>query len=224
MRFLAAPQSSSAGDLAQTGTRPSPPLTEALRFHGEIGSPSPAAWVSWVAVLAQFFTLAGVMAAVALPLLVTGCAGYQLGPTNGLAAGEKSVQISPFVNETLQPRLTDYVTSQMRKQLQKDGTYRLATHGEADIVLSGRMTRYDRGEVTLSSTDILTVRDFRLVLTAQVTARERSTGRLLLDQAVTGSTLIRVGPDLTSAERQAMPLLAADLAKNVTALLADGKW
>jgi len=157
-------------------------------------------------------------------LLLTGCAGYQLGPTNGLAAGEKSVQIAPFVNATLQPRLTDYVTSQLRKELQKDGTYRLATHGDADIILSGRMTRYDRSEVTLSSADILTVRDYRLVLTAQVTARERSTGRMLLDQSVTGSTLIRVGPDLTSAERQAMPLLADDLAKNVTALLADGKW
>jgi hypothetical protein len=37
-------------------------------------------------------------------------------------------------------------------------------------------------------------------------------------------TLIRVGSDLTSAERQALPLLAADLARNITALLADGTW
>ncbi len=158
-----------------------------------------------------------------LSIILAGCA-YQLGPVNGLAAGEKSVQISPFANETLQPRLTDYVTSQLRKQLQKDGTYRLASHGDPDIIVSGRVTRYDRSEVTLSSTDILTVRDFRLALTAHVTARERSTGRLLLDQPVTGFTLIRVGPDLSSAERQAMPLLAEDLAKNVTSLLAEGKW
>ncbi len=163
----------------------------------------------------------------ALALLVivfSGCAGYQLGPTNGLAAGEKSIQITPFVNQTMEPRLSDPVTSQMRKQLQHDGTYRVATHGEGDIILSGTMTRYVRSEITLASQDILTVRDFRLTLTAQVTARERSTGKVLLDQPVTGSTLIRVGPDLTSSERQAMPLLAEDLAKRVTALLADGKW
>ncbi|HEY5913735.1 MAG TPA: LptE family protein [Verrucomicrobiae bacterium] len=157
-------------------------------------------------------------------LLLTGCAGYQLGPTNGLAAGDKSVRITPFVNQTAQPRLTDAVTSQLRKHLQQDGTYRLCTHGEGDIILSGTMTRYDRTEITLAATDILTVRDFRLTLTAQVTARERSTGRLILNQPVTGSTIIRVGPDLTSAERQAAPLLAGDLARNVTALLADGKW
>jgi hypothetical protein len=41
---------------------------------------------------------------------------------------------------------------------------------------------------------------------------------------VTGTTLIRVTTDLTSTERQALPLLAADLAKNVTALLAEGAW
>ncbi len=174
--------------------------------------------------LAWAVRVPGLVLLFSLLLALTGCAGYQLGPTNGLAAGEKTVQITPFVNATLEPRLTDYVTAQLRKHLQIDGTYRLATHEDADIVLSGRVTRYDRAEVTLASNDILTVRDYRLILTAYVTARERSTGRLLVDQTVTGSTLIRVGADLTSAERQAMPLLAGDLARNVTALLADGKW
>jgi len=36
--------------------------------------------------------------------------------------------------------------------------------------------------------------------------------------------MIRVGDDLTSTERQALPLLAADLAKNVTTLLVEGTW
>jgi hypothetical protein len=155
---------------------------------------------------------------------VSGCAGYQLGPSNGLAARETSVQVNPFVNQTLQPRLTDVVTWQMRKELQRDGTYQLATHGDGDIVVSGVLTRYQRTEVTFSSSDILTVQDYQLTLTAHVTARERSSGRVLLDQPVSGHTLMRVGNDLTSAERQVMPLLAQDLAQNVTALLADGKW
>jgi len=157
-------------------------------------------------------------------LLLTGCAGYHLGPSNGLEAREKSIRINPFVNETLEPRLTDAVTSQLRKQFQQDGTFQLSSHGDADIVLSGSITKYQRMEVTLASQDILTVRDFRLALTAHVAAHERSTGKVLLDQQVSGYTLIRVGSDLTSSERQALPLLAGDLAKNVTALLAEGKW
>lgn len=159
-----------------------------------------------------------------LSVWVSGCAGYHLGPTNGMAAGEKSVQVNPFVNETLQPRLTDAVTSQMRKELQRDGTYKLSTGGDADIIVAGALTAYLRTEVTFATTDILTVRDFRLSLTARVTARERATGKEILNQPVSGYTLIRVGADLPNAERQAMPLLAADLARNVTALLVEGKW
>ena len=154
----------------------------------------------------------------------SGCAGYKLGPVNGLAAREKSVQINPFDNQTLEPRLTDAVTSQLRKELQRDGTYQLATRNDGDIVVAGSIKSYQRFEVSFSSGDILTGRDFRLELGVQVTAHERSTGKVILDQMVKGTTLIRVTNDLTSSERQALPLLAADLAKNVTALLAEGSW
>ena len=159
-----------------------------------------------------------------LALGASGCAGYKLGPVNGVAAGAKSVQINPFTNQTLQPRLGDEVTAQLRQQLQRDGTYALASHNDGDIVVSGSVTRYVRQEVSLSPSDTLTVRDYRLELRALVTASDRSSGKLILNQPVMGYTLIRVTTDLTSIERQAMPLLAADLAKNVTALLAEGAW
>ena len=154
----------------------------------------------------------------------SGCAGYKLGPVNGLAAREKSVQIIPFDNQTLEPRLADAVTSQLRQELQRDGTYQLATRNDGDIIVAGTINRYVRIEVSFSSSDILTVRDYRLELTAHVTARERSSGKVILDQSIKGTTLIRVNNDLTSSERQALPLLAGDLAKNVTALLAEGSW
>src|SRR5262249_43066842 len=123
---------------------------------------------------------------VLIAICLTGCAGYQLGPTNGLSAKEKSVQVVPFVNRTLQPRLTDVVTSQLREELQRDGTYALASHGSPDIVISGTLTRYQRTEITFVPHDILQVQDFRVSLTAQVAARERATGRLLIDQTVNG--------------------------------------
>jgi hypothetical protein len=154
----------------------------------------------------------------------SGCAGYKLGPVNGQTAGAKSVQVSPFTNKTLEPRLGDEVTAQLRKQVQQDGTFRLASHDDGDIVVGGEVTRYVRQVISLSPSDTLTVRDYRLELRAQVTARERGSGKVILDQPVTGFTLIRVTTDITSTERQALPLLAADLAKNVTALLAEGGW
>jgi hypothetical protein len=157
-------------------------------------------------------------------LSLIGCAGYRVGPVNGFAAGEKSIQVNPFLNKTLEQWLTDAVTSQIRNQVQRDGTFRLASRDDGDIVINGVLTKYQRFELSFAPQDTLTVRDFRISLTAQVTARDRGTGRMLLDQPVSGYTLIRVGTDLTSSERQALPLLAADLARNVVALLAEGTW
>ena len=157
-------------------------------------------------------------------VLFAGCAGYKLGPVNGETAGEKSIQIAPFSNKTLEPRLGDAVTAQMRKELQRDGTYKLATHNDGDIIVSGVITHYTRHELSFVPHDIVTVRDYRVTMTAQVTARERGTGKILLEQPVSGYTLVRVGSDLASSERQALPLLAEDLAKHVTALLVEGSW
>ena len=159
----------------------------------------------------------------ALLVLLPACA-YHLGPTNGVAAREQTIQVVPFVNKTLEPRLTDAVTSQMHKQLQRDGTYQLATHDPGDIVVSGTLTDYERTPMSFAPSDTLTPKDFRLSLTAQVKAVERSSGKVLLERKVVGFTLINVGSDLTSSERQGMPLLATDLAKNITALLVDGNW
>ena len=159
-----------------------------------------------------------------LVVVLTGCAGYHLGPVGGVASGERSVQITPFSNQTLEPRLTDAVTTELRRRFQQDGTYRLATHDDGDIILTGVITKYNRTEVSLNPSDLLTVRDYRVYLTAQVTARSRSSGKVLLEQPVTGHTEVRVGVDLASAERQALPLLAADLAKKVVEQLAEGSW
>ncbi len=167
---------------------------------------------------------AGLVGLLLAILCFSGCAGYKLGPVNGVAAGEKSVQITPFTNKTLEPRLGDAVTTQMRKELQRDGTYKLATHDDGDIIVSGVITHYTRHELTLVPHDLVTVRDYRVTLTAHVTARERGSGKILVDQPVSGFTLLRVGTDLTSSERQALPLLAADLAKHATALLTEGAW
>ena len=156
-------------------------------------------------------------------LLLAGCAGYTLGPTNGVSAGDKSVQITPFLNHTFEPRLGDYLTTELRKDIQRDGTYHLATHGDADIVVTGFVTHYFRHELNFGSNDVLTVQTYNVNVSAVVTARNISAGttRTWTNNA---STLVRVGSDLTSSERQAMPVLAGDLAKHVTDSLVDGTW
>lgn len=157
-------------------------------------------------------------------ILLAGCAGYQLGPTNGLTAGSRSIQVNPFVNKTPEPRLIEPTTSALRKRLQQDGTYRLATQNDGDIVVRGIITKFERFGLSFQSNDVLTAQDYTLVMTAEIIATERISGKTNLNRLVTGGTTIRIGSDLASAERQAVPLLANDLARKVTLLLVDGTW
>lgn len=157
-------------------------------------------------------------------LLFSGCAGYKLGPTNGTAAGERSIEVKFFQNQTGEPRLIEAVTGALRKTLQQDGTYKLDTKGEGDVVVTGTLVRYQRGGVTFQPSDVRTVRDYDVILTARVVARERSTGKVLLERDITGRTTLRAGSDLASAERQSLPVLAQDLARNITTYLVDGTW
>jgi len=169
----------------------------------------------------------GLFLTCATAALLAGCAGYHLGPVNPetRAGGERSIEVLPFNNQTLQPRLGDAVTQALRERLQTDGTYQLTTHGEADIVVTGVITSYNREGLSYLNTDVATVENYRVEVTAHVTARERSTGKLLLDKKnVNGYTLVHVGTDLASAERQSLPLLAEDLARNTAELLTEGAW
>jgi hypothetical protein len=160
----------------------------------------------------------------ALALAMAGCAGYRLGPTNGQLAGARSIQISPPVNHTLEPRLPEYVMNSLRKNLQQDGTYRLDTHDDGDIILNAVIISYQRVGLSVEPTDVITAVVYQINMTVQVTARDRVTGKILVDKAVKGQTTLRAGNDLASAERQAIPLLTDDFAKRATSLLVDGTW
>jgi len=156
--------------------------------------------------------------------LLAGCAGYHLGPVDGGTAREKSIEILPFNNQTLQPRLGDAVTQALRERMQVDVTYRLATHGDGDVVVSGVITRYHRQGLSYLNKDATTTQNYRVDIVAHVIARERATGKKLLDKDVSAYTLVNVGNDLASSERQASPLLAEDLARNIAEKLTDGAW
>lgn len=157
-------------------------------------------------------------------VLLNGCAGYRLGPSNGLSAGARSIGVMPFENETFQPRLSTDLAQALRDHLQQDGTYELDTSGSPDILLTGRIVDFQRRPISFNPRDVRTVQDYGLKLVTRVEARERMTGRLLLDREVEGYLPIRTGTDLASAERQASPQLADDLARKITSLLVDGTW
>ena len=156
---------------------------------------------------------------------LAGCAGYHLGPVNEATAGAKSIEVQPFNNQTMQPRLGDSVTQSIRERLQTDGTYRLATHaGSGDIVVTGVIHSYTRKGLGFLNQDVSTPENYRIDLEVHVIARNRLSDKTILDKEVKAHTFVHIGNDLASAEREAMPLLAEDLAQNVSELLTEGAW
>lgn len=155
---------------------------------------------------------------------LTGCAGYKVGSTAAFPAGQHSIQIGLIQNQTLEPRLIESLNNALRRRFQQDGTYKLDTRGESDVVLTGVITRFDRSAISFQPADVLTVRDYFLDMSAKLQVKERSTGKVIFDREVTGRTTIRAGADPASAERQAVPLLAEDLARNAASLIVDGNW
>jgi hypothetical protein len=155
---------------------------------------------------------------------LTGCASYHLGAVNGEVAGNKTIEVLPFNNQTLQPRLGDAVTQALRERLQVDATYRLVTSSPGDVVVSGVIRSYQQEGLGYLNNDASTPQNYRVGATVHVVVRDRITGKLMLERDVKGHTLVNVGQDLASSERQAAPLLGADLAQNIVALITEGAW
>jgi hypothetical protein len=157
-------------------------------------------------------------------LALAGCGGYRLGPTNPELTQGKTIQVQFFENRTIEPRLPEALSQALRKQLQQDGSYRLGTQNDADVIVRGVIVDYERRPLSYQPTDVVTAKDYEIRLICQMTAVERSSGRVLIDRRVRGRTSLRAGTDLVSAERQALPLLAEDWARNATVLLTEGAW
>ena len=155
---------------------------------------------------------------------LSGCVGYTAGPTNGAIAGARTVGVGFFKNETLEPRLVVAVNRALKRNLQQDGTFELETSGNADLLVTGELTNFLREGVSYTPGDILTVQDYHLQLTTKFKVIDRLTGEVIMQREITGSSIVRAGDDLTARQRQAVPLIADQIARQATSLIVDGDW
>ena len=116
------------------------------------------------------------------------------------------------------------VNRALKRNLQQDGTFELETSGNADLFVTGELTDFLRGGVSYTPGDILTVQDYNLQLTAKIKVTDRVTGEVVMEREITGSSIVRVGNNLTAGQRQAVPLIADQIARQATDLIVDGDW
>jgi hypothetical protein len=158
---------------------------------------------------------------IALPvLLFLGCAGYHVGPVTKTSF--HSIAVPMFRNETLRPQIEAHISNEIIRRLQEDGTVQVDAQSRADAILTGTVIRYDRIPLRSLQSNTGVPREYRIEITVRVEARDRRTGETVLRPTeVVGTTDVFIGEDQQSAEMQALPLVADDIAKRVVGLLVE---
>ena len=163
------------------------------------------------------------LVAALLALCLSGCAGYRVGDVKpNYLQGVRKIAILNFRNATFNPRVETLVTNTIIKQFQQDGTYQITSPAEADAILDGVVSGISRGPTRSVRGNVLATNEFNLGLTIGYTLRDKSGKALAGPGNVTGGTSFFVGTDVTTDERQALPLAAQDLAVRLVSQISEG--
>ena len=158
-----------------------------------------------------------------LCLALSGCLGYHVGPVKPYYLRDvHSIAVPNFKNRTLLPRVEVLVTDTLIKQFQQDGTFQITNEDKADATLSGEIARVTRLPARSVRGNVLATTEFTLALTLKYTLTARDGKPLAGPSEVTGTTSFFVSSDVTTDERQALPLATEDLATRLVAQLSEG--
>jgi Lipopolysaccharide-assembly len=158
-----------------------------------------------------------------LCLSISGCLGYHVGPVKPYYLQDvHTIAVPTFKNRTLVPRIEVLVTDTLIKQFQQDGTFQITNEDKADATLNGEIIRITRVPARSVRENVLATTEFALALTVKFSLTGRD-GKLLPGGGeATGNTTFFVSSDVTTDERQALPLATEDLATRLVAQLSEG--
>jgi outer membrane lipopolysaccharide assembly protein LptE/RlpB len=160
---------------------------------------------------------------IAVSLLLTGCLGYHVGPVKpSVLRDVHGIAVPTFENKTLLPRVEVLITDSVIKQLQQDGTYKIANENNADAILKAEISEISRTPARSLRGNVLATTEFNLAMHVKYKLETPSGTVLMPSTEVVGTTSFFVGEDVTTDERQALPLAAEELAIHLVTQLSEG--
>ncbi|HEY7002307.1 MAG TPA: LptE family protein [Candidatus Udaeobacter sp.] len=155
--------------------------------------------------------------------LLGGCLGYHVGPVKPYYLRDvHTIAVPTFKNRTLVPRIEVLVTDTVIKQLQQDGTFQITNGDKADATLTGEVSRITRAPARSVRGNVLATTEFSLALVVKFSLTGRNGDQLVPPNDVVGTTSFFVSSDVTSDERQALPLATEDLATRLVTQISEG--
>ena len=137
--------------------------------------------------------------------------------------GVNTIAIPTLRNHTLYPRIEVLVSDTIIRQVQEDGTYKVASSDEsADAVLEGEILSVVRRPSRTVIGDVQATEEFDMTLTIHYRVIRRATGEVTDDKNATGTTSFFVSGDVNQDERQAIPLAAQSVAQRIVSDIGEG--
>ena len=156
-------------------------------------------------------------------LALCGCLGYHVGPVKPYYLRDvHSIAVPTFKNRTLVPRIEVLVTDTVIKQLQQDGTFQIENGNKADATLNGEVFRIVRAPARSVRGNVLATTEFALTLSVKYTLTGKNGEQLVGGNEAVGTTSFFVSSDVTTDERQALPLATEDLATRLVSQISEG--
>jgi len=153
---------------------------------------------------------------------LSGCLGYHIGSAKPYyLSNVHTIAIPTFANKTLLPRVEVLITGTVIKQFQQDGTFKIA-NSNADATLKGEIIRISRSPARSVRGNVLATSEFNFAVRVKYRLVGPDDKPLGPSGEVVGTTSFFVGTDVTTDERQALPLATEELATRLVTQLSEG--
>jgi len=161
--------------------------------------------------------------ALSLSLLLSNCAGYHLGGQKPKhLAGITKLAVPTFDNQTLEPRLSSFVTNSLIKQIQLDGSYQIVSKDDAEAVLEGAITRVNRSQFRSVRRNVLRTSQLQIGLSVTYTIRDAASGQSIHAGSASGLSYVILDNNVQNSEAQALDDAAQRLANNLANEISEG--
>jgi hypothetical protein len=155
-----------------------------------------------------------------LPLLLCGCAGYQIGNQALFPDDVRTVYVPVFKSNSFRRNLGERITEAVVKAIERRTPYKVVNDPNADSVLTGRLVSESKHVLVPDNTG--DARDVQVAMKVEVSWVDRK-GRLLrdnksvplpqevVDVSATADLVAEVGQSTATAQQQAICRLAEQI-------------
>ncbi len=147
-------------------------------------------------------------------VLMCGCANYRW--TSSVPQEIRTVAVPEFQNQSRLAELGPATTQYTLREFQREGTFSIRRSGDSSIEVQGVIKKVEFKPVAYARGYGMRAGEYRCFATLEASLIDKDKGKVLLNnRSYTAETTISVQNDLLTAQRNAVPRLAAEFARQI---------